>query len=87
MKLVKSDRKKLWITNLLYETWPNKYDNYKEYILSKVYYTYCQFRLLLENKGKKGTGSYVTSATGNNTQKTDKNEPSFSLTQSSYLIF
>ena len=26
MKLVKSDRKKLWITNLLYETWPNKYD-------------------------------------------------------------
>ena len=26
IKLVKSDRKKLWITNLLYETWPNKYD-------------------------------------------------------------
>ena len=26
MKLVKSNRKKLWITNLLYETWPNKYD-------------------------------------------------------------
>lgn len=56
-------------------------------MLSKIYSTYYQFRLLLENKGKKGTGSYLTSATGNNTHKTDKNEPNSALIKLNPLFF
>lgn len=56
-------------------------------MLSKIYSTYYQFRLLLENKGKKGTGSYLTSATGNNTHKTDKNEPNSALIKFNPLFF
>ena len=41
MKLVKSDRKKFWITNRLYETWPNKYN------IKNIFYL--KFILLITN--------------------------------------